>query len=220
MPMHRARPSSWCTLSSWPIGRRGTWLPVVVLLMLVAGCSPAAEPEPTLAVSASPVASAGPSPSPSPTATWPVVVALPTPPAEMARDDEVGAVAAARYFVTDLYRYTMASQDATAFDAVSHPECQFCASVHTSIASDTDAHHITVPGTAVIVSYTALPMSLIAYEVDLSINQDADVLWSSGGEFLGRNSPRQIQLAVFVVWRTDKWILRGVDLQPSSGAPK
>ncbi len=47
----------------------------------------------------------------------------------MSRADEVGARAAARYFMTDLYAYTEMSQDTTEWRAMSHRECVFCASI-------------------------------------------------------------------------------------------
>ncbi|GIG41906.1 hypothetical protein [Cellulomonas phragmiteti] len=47
----------------------------------------------------------------------------------MATNDEVGAVAAAEYFVVDLYNHVHASLDLTEWRAMSDPECRFCSSV-------------------------------------------------------------------------------------------
>ncbi|RXR27938.1 hypothetical protein EQW78_04655 [Oerskovia turbata] len=93
----------------------------VVLVGVVAGCS-SAEP---VVESPVPVVSEEPSPSPSPTpaATGPV---KPERPADMDRTDEVGAAAAATYFL-ELYPYVMATGDLTEWDAMTWAElCSFC----------------------------------------------------------------------------------------------
>jgi hypothetical protein len=159
-------------------------------------------------------------PTPSPTATWPPRIALPTPPPEMARDDEAGAVAAATYFITELYPYAVANHDVARFKEVSHSDCQFCASTASTIASELDAGRVTHPGSAVVKASTAKPMSTLAYEIDLSIHQDADTLWTVNGDLISQSSPRNMELAVFVVWRVDGWNLRGVDLLSLNGTPQ
>lgn len=52
----------------------------------------------------------------------------PVRPAEMARDDVDGAVAAAEYFLM-LYPYVYATGDLGEWEAMSHPDCKFCGSV-------------------------------------------------------------------------------------------
>ncbi|GAB2623337.1 DUF6318 family protein [Pseudactinotalea suaedae] len=57
----------------------------------------------------------------------PPEVEAPTPAPEAAVDDHIGAIWAARYFM-DLYTYMRQTGDTTQFEAMSAPECEFCAS--------------------------------------------------------------------------------------------
>ena len=89
-------------------------------LALVTGCGPT-DPGPT----GSPTASVSLTPSPTPTAP---ALAEPTKPPEMERDDEVGAVAAAEYFM-ELYGHVRQTGDAVGWDAISGQLCEFCAAI-------------------------------------------------------------------------------------------
>ena len=107
-------------------GRR--WAPGVAVMGVLAagvlalgGCTADAdaEPGPSVSTSGSPTVSASPSQSP---------IVAPVRPAEMERSDEVGALAAAEYFM-ELFAYVMATGDVVEWDAVSDPSCGFCAGV-------------------------------------------------------------------------------------------
>jgi len=96
-------------------------------VLALGGCTADAdaEPGPSVSTSGSPTVSASPSQSP---------IVAPVRPAEMERSDEVGALAAAEYFM-ELFAYVMATGDVVEWDAVSDPSCGFCANVRTD-ASD------------------------------------------------------------------------------------
>ncbi len=108
--------------------RRGTqWVVVAALsgLALAACTSEAETPPPTTpsATSAAPSPSQTPSPTPTPDAATP-----PERP-DMSVVDAATAEAVAKYFL-ELYPYVLATWDLSEWDALSHGECIFCASVH------------------------------------------------------------------------------------------
>ncbi len=135
----------------------------------------------------------------------------PTPPPDMARDDEAGAIAAAVYFLTELYPYSVTTQNAAPLASMSHPECQFCTSVETAIAAEKSAGQVTHPGASTVLGAAALPVNPLTYDVTLTIDQAADVLWSADGTRISSNSSRSVEFAVIVIWHGDSWMLRGVD---------
>ena len=170
----------------------------------------ASEPAP---VSTTPSGPVSPSPSdvPPPTPTWPPQMALPTPPPEMSRADETGAIAAATYFITKLYPYTYMSQDTAPLLATSHADCQFCAAVISNVAEEHAAGRSTHPGEMTVDAATSAVVNPLEYQITMDTSQTANTLWSSSGTLLGTDGPHTTTLAVFVVWASDRWILRGVD---------
>ena len=107
--------------------RRGALVLVgAVLAGLVVGCS---SPDPVIE-SPAPVVSEEPSPSPNPTPTpTPTGPVKPERPADMDRTDEVGAAAAAVYFL-ELAPYVMATGDLSEWDLMTWAEtCGFCTGI-------------------------------------------------------------------------------------------
>jgi len=90
-------------------------------VLALGGCTADAdaEPGPSVSTSGSPTVSASPSQSP---------IVAPVRPAEMERSDEVGALAAAEYFM-ELFSYVFRSGDLAEWNAVSAQDCSFCANV-------------------------------------------------------------------------------------------
>lgn len=182
------------------------------LVALLAGCTAGASPRtttPPALLSSAPAPTVTPSPPAAP--TLPAPMPSPTPPPEMSRDDEAGAIAAATYFLTELYQYSVTTQNAAPLAGISHPDCRFCASVETAIAAERTAGQVTHPGESAVISATAVQINPLTYDVALSLDQAADVLWSADGRLISTNSPRSVELAVVVIWRGNGWVLRGVD---------
>nr|WP_255347118.1 DUF6318 family protein [Cellulomonas sp. KRMCY2] len=100
------------------------------MIAFVGGC--AADPAPSPVPPAS-TAPATPSTEPTPD---PAVEAASVPerPAEMERVDEIGAAAAADYFLS-LYQYALTSGDLTEWDAVSAQDCSFCINVRSDVTA-------------------------------------------------------------------------------------
>lgn len=188
---------------------------------LLVGCSPEPGTVPSSpTTSPRSTASAAASPTPSPTPTMPAPAPSPTPPPEMSRDDEAGAVAAATYFLTELYPYTVTQQETSELQAVSHPDCKFCATTVHGVQSEISAGRVTHPGQTTVLSASAHELNPLAFEIQLEIAQAADTVWSTNGTQVGSNQRRELVLAVFVLWQGDHWILRGVDVLFLNGEPQ
>jgi len=182
---------------------------------LLVGCSPepgTAPSPPTTSPRATASAAASPAPSPTPTPTMPAPAPSPTPPPEMSRDDEVGAVAAATYFLTELYTYTLTSQDTTAWLAMSHAECLYCKSVVSTVDAERAAEVITTPGSLAVTSNSAEASNPLVYGVKLDISVGRAVQRSRLGVVLGDVQPEEVTMGAVVVWQVDRWIVRGVDV--------
>ncbi|WNB87407.1 DUF6318 family protein [Cellulomonas sp. ATA003] len=115
--------------------RRGITLTTVLAVLLAAGCTSQDDPEPPPIVSSPSETAPEPSPTPSPTPTpTQAPVVAPEPPAELERIDEVGAAAAAEYFVS-LYSYTMQSGDTANWLSMSSDVCGFCSRIASDAAT-------------------------------------------------------------------------------------
>ncbi|MFD6164095.1 DUF6318 family protein [Oerskovia sp. NPDC060287] len=119
---------------SWSVGAIAL---VIGMGVVLGGCStPAPEVEKT-----PPVVSQAPSPTPTPTPT-PTGPVKPERPADMDRTDEVGAAAAATYFL-ELYPYVMATGDFVEWDAMTWAEtCEFCTIVRAESVTTKENGHI------------------------------------------------------------------------------
>ncbi|WP_250443983.1 DUF6318 family protein [Actinotalea sp. C106] len=108
-------------------GRRvAAWVAgVAVLGAVLTGCT---DPEPA---PSPPPAAATPTPTPTPSETV-EEIAAPERPAEMERTDEVGAIAAAEYFM-QLFAYVMATGDLEEWDRVSAQDCGFCSGLRSDV---------------------------------------------------------------------------------------
>lgn len=130
----------------------------------------------------------------------------------MARDDETGAVAAATYFLTELYPYTVTSQDTTGWLAMSHALCVYCSSVAESVNAEASRGEHTTPGAITIARQTVEEASPLEFGVKLEILTGADTHWSQGGRVGNPLPPHRVSLGIVVVWHVDRWVIRGVDV--------
>lgn len=101
---------------------RVTGLAVAVVVVLSACTGGEHNPGTAGPATSGPSRSSAVSASPSPSVSLPT---RPERPAAMQREDANGAAAAAEYFI-ELYPYVMATGDTKEFEAMSHPECDYC----------------------------------------------------------------------------------------------
>lgn len=175
---------------------------VVGIGVVLGGCStavPEVEKTPS-------VVSQVPSPTPTPVPTGPV---KPERPADMDRTDEVGAAAAATYFL-ELYPYVMATGDLEEWVRVSLVDlCEFCVKVSADVASQ-QAAGTTYSGGDVEVDVTKtypLDTLLGAYPVDVLLSQDASVIAGEDGTAIESSASVSGPLRVEVMYDGDAWLL-------------
>ena len=130
----------------------------------------------------------------------------------MSRDDEAGAVAAATYFLTELYTYTLTSQDTTAWLAMSHEECIYCGGVATAVEAERAASVVTVPGILVVRGATAETLNSLTLGVQVEVSVGKATQWSHAGEQIRELPAEAATMGAIVVWHQDRWIVRGVDV--------
>lgn len=167
--------------------------------------SPSASPAPTV------TAAAAASPTSSP--TWPPQVAVPTPPPEMSREDETGAVAAARYFL-DLYAYTQSTQDTGPWQAMSHPDCIFCQSVIDDIADRRAAGQIVHPAEPTVHSAEPSTLNPLMYAVALNLTTGPDRVLRTDGTVVSPGKRERGLMTAVMTRRGSQWTVREVSLEP------
>lgn len=186
-------------------GRLALLVPLAVTA-LFAGCAPDPTPAPT------PVAL---TPSVTPTSLLPAPAPSPTQPAEMARDDETGAIAAAHHFL-NLYVYTEETQKTRAWEAMSHPSCVFCKSVLDDVTARRTSGQITYPAPLLVTGTTVEPINPLAYTVKLEVTTGPDALWSSNGSLLDPGTTEHGRMTLVVVNQRNAWLVREVQLEQAS----
>ncbi|MBB2924921.1 DUF6318 family protein [Cellulomonas cellasea] len=176
-------------------------------LSMLTSCSgePAAEPTPTSTASASPTAD----PTPTPTTT-------PEPERPAAMDDPGvdGAVAAATYFLS-LYPYVYNTGDLTAWKALSHPECVFCASVVTNVeAMHAKGNHQEGTDTTVSSARAQEIEPGALYAVDMTVSQGPAVELDRNGAVVEEDpSTTESVMHVAVQRAGSVWVIRECEVE-------
>lgn len=141
-------------------------------------------------------------------------MALPTPPVEMSRDDETGAIAAATYFLTDLYTYTVTSHDTSGWIGMSHSLCVYCKTVSSAVSAEANEGATTTPGVISVVATRSEAFSALAFGAKLDVHIDRTVKRSQSGEVVGERPASEATMAAVVVRQGNHWLIRGVDVLP------
>jgi hypothetical protein len=175
--------------------------------LLLAGCAGDPVPEPTYGT---PPPASAPTPTPTPTG-----VTAPERPADMDRGDEVGAVAAARYFM-ELFAYAMVSGDLTEWDAVSATDCDFCATVHSDVTERyASGGRFAGGGLAEFVG-TAGPQhpQLGGYPVNARFTIRAGQELDSAGAVVSEIDEEHAEAVLDVAYSVDGWVLVEASTDP------
>lgn len=129
-----------------------------------------------------------------------------------------GAVAVAAYFV-QLFPYINATGDLDAWNALSHPDCIFCAdskaTVNEKVANGQhdDGGALTVTDAAGV---EVDPGSW--YTVTLDFVQDPSVTKDAGGTVVKEfPDSKSLRSNIVVIYQDGGWSVRGVDSAPSPG---
>ncbi|MHA7132750.1 DUF6318 family protein [Oerskovia turbata] len=164
----------------------------VLVVGVVVGCS---SPEPV--VESPPPVVEAPSPTPTPTAVGPV---KPERPADMARTDEVGAAAAAVYFL-ELYPYVMATGDLAEWDAMTWVDlCGFCTATRDQAHEIANSGSVYVGGEirAEVIKTYALDDLIGGYPLDVQVAIESAALLDGAGVEIDRqeaiSKPYRVEL--------------------------
>jgi hypothetical protein len=141
-------------------------------------------------------------------------MALPTPPPEMSSADEAGAIAAATYFLTDLYSYTITSHDTSNWLEMSHPLCIYCKSITSAVEAERAEGSATTPGAISVVAVHHELLSAASAGVKLDVRVGPAVKRSATGQLLGEAAQGSATMAAVLVWQSGRWLVRGVDVLP------
>lgn len=171
-------------------------------------CTPASHPAAT-APSSAPSATASPTPS------LPAPAPSPTQPPEMTRDDETGAVAAARYML-DLYAYAEGTHDLAQWKAISHDECVFCRGVADDVAQRQSDGQVTRSGALLITSQEVRELNPLAYSIVMDVTSGPDAIWTTAGRLVDPGRASAGRLTIVVVFHVDRWIIREVQVDAAA----
>ncbi|MCL3863313.1 DUF6318 family protein [Actinotalea sp. K2] len=172
----------------------------VAVAVLLAGCAQEPRPQPTSAT-------LDPLPTPSPTPTVEPVT-KPERPAEMDRTDEVGAAAAAEYFMS-LYPYVLQTGDLTEWDAMTAATCGFCEGTRDAAGNVVGAGGTLEGGTIkVSVMQTTWEPAFDLFSVRTEVAEDIAVEKDADGMEVSR-APASTSMAEIHVAHVDDrgWIL-------------
>ena len=171
---------------------------------VLGGCGGASpDPEATPSATAEPSAPESLTPAPTPSAP---AIAQPERPADMDRTDEVGAAAAAEYFLI-LYSYVMQTGDLVEWDAMSTTACDFCAGIRGDagkIASGGGSY----AGGEIAVSdlvVGARDEAIDAFPVKSSIRQKPSQQTDAAGALVAESVGRSGEVLVEVINRPEGW---------------
>lgn len=183
----------------------------VAACVALSGCTPD-DPAPAPSTSASTTEEPAPEPTDEP------VVAAPEKPTLMDSNDAIGARAAAEYFLS-LYGYVFQTGDLTEWDAMCHPESEFCNEVRGAVnehVADRDVQSgggVTMSVTQVVAPSGALE----EYEVIGLISQETyEIVDETGAPVTSGGGDESVPTSVFLrMTDTGDWVVRAVVMDAS-----
>jgi hypothetical protein len=183
---------------------------VVMLLTATAGCSSSnvAEPQPVVQDRSTP------SPTPTPTPEAPV---KPERPADMERTDEVGAAAAAVYFL-ELYPYVKGTGDLAEWQAISLPErCEFCSKLVASTQELVNRQQTFVGGEISVEVTKTYPLDglLGGYPLDAVVTQAEFAIHGNDGAIVSTQPESSTSVRIEVIHDGAQWRLLEVSTEMS-----
>ncbi|WP_448631154.1 DUF6318 family protein [Cellulomonas soli] len=176
---------------------------IAVAVGLLAGCTGgSATADPTgRATSTGGQASPGPSASPTPSAT----VAAPQWTAAMDEVSVEGAQAVGQYFL-ELFPYVHATGDTSAWRALSHSECVFCADVARGAEDPPEGGYANGTVTVQAVQGVELDPGSV-YSLNYTMEYASE----------GASTAERDTVLMIVVRESDHWLVRAVDLKAADG---
>ncbi|MCG2801346.1 MAG: DUF6318 family protein [Cellulomonas sp.] len=177
---------------------RTRWGAVVVAGVAVglSGCSSAEVVAPTASASASPV---GGLPSP---------MASPTKPPEWTDNSAAGANAAALWFVRDAYAYVRETNDAADWQALSTPDCEFCAGVAAEAVTQAAAGQVGREGSWQVAVTRTQELNPLAFSVLVDFDKPGTEVLRSDGSLVAMTEGSHGQVLLVLRREGPNWLLR------------
>ena len=179
---------------------RWLWCGVVASVVVVAGCSPEGPPQ---------VITVPPSLTVSPTASMGPAVGLPDKPELWEGTGELGAKAAAVWFLRDLYRYVLETNDTTEWERLSTDDCEFCAGkVDEARKAVADGYVYRQDGDVrASVTYVE-ELNPLAYGLVLDVSMPTVQVYSSDGVWDSDYTPEPAQMLLVLHREGPDWVMR------------
>lgn len=137
----------------------------------------------------------------------------------METNDEAGAVAAAQYFLSDLYDYMYRSGDTTEWAALAADDCSFCNSVLSDVESMTTAGQVDTGSVVEVIGSRGAAISEgESYSVWVTASQGRSERRDANGTLVSEDAGGTYDLFL-AVWWLDGWVVRGVDVLSPGGDP-
>lgn len=132
----------------------------------------------------------------------------------MATNDEAGAVAAAQYFITDLYDYMFASGDTVEWSTLADDGCNFCNAILTKSQEMVSAQQLGEADPSAVVSTEAVTLiEGSRYAVTLVLDQGASRIVDRSGSVVGESPAGRFSVNYAIAWTGD-WSILAVDATP------
>lgn len=179
----------------------------VATLLAVAGCTGDSEDPPTTTPPTSPAASPSETPSPTPTPD----AATPPERPDMSAIDAATAEAVATYFVM-LFPYVFATGDLSEWDALSHLECIYCASVRSGVEEFRAAAHHSEGGLVTVAEATSTETAAgQVWMVTFTMTEQPSVTVDADNTVIEAfPDTKTYDSAVVVVYQGGRWQVREV----------
>jgi len=190
------------------IARRLT--PLVLVVAVLAGCT--GEPSPTTTPLTfepyTPTATPTPTPEPDPDDAT-----VPPERPDLSQVDAETAEALAVYFL-QLYPYVFATGDLAEWDAISHPECVYCASVRSGVEEMHAAGQRMEGGHSDLDEVVTTQVSDAMWQVDaVLIERESRTIDASDTVIATAAGPKAYDSTVVLVHENGRWLVRGAEFE-------
>lgn len=197
--------------SSRPVG---VAIAAAVAFGLLGGCSFGGPDPVAVSTSAAPTVAAPPTPSPTPS---PTSTPKPERPAAMGVVDVSGAVATATYFL-ELFPYALNTGDISGWNALSHPDCQFCSGLSEEVKRQAALlEHQEGLATSIAAATGTEVDPGIWFTVELDMTQGQSRIVDAAGTVLQEGPQQRSRVTMIVIRESDRWLVRGAQIDPWNG---
>ncbi|WP_263732392.1 DUF6318 family protein [Cellulomonas sp. SG140] len=124
-----------------------------------------------------------------------------------------GAKAIATYFLL-LYPYAYQTGDLSAWNALTHPDCNFCASVRQHVTEAAQARQHTVGGASQITTVTGTEVDLGKFfDVQLTLEASSSQVVAAPDTVVKDQRAGRYKMDVIVLFDSGSWVIRGVQAE-------